>query len=579
MRLGRFHSYWFRKRSTTGDRASASFTMGRRNCRIPDSKTQPAVNLILTLSFAMMALLGIVPSTAAGQNTDARGFVDRVYRDAAGEHKYVVFVPDNYSSAKKWPVILFLHGAGERGSDGRLQTTVGLGPYVKARRTTFPFLVVFPQSENMKGRLLTGWSSDSPDGKRAVAILDEVEKHFSVDTSREILTGWSKGGYGAWSLAAATPERWAAVVPLAGGGDPKWAASLKDVPVWAFHGGNDTAVLPNESRRMIAAIQSAGGNPRYSEVANIGHEIWQVAYDNDDLYAWMLKPSDASQFDIPLHVKPGRRQAIATAVEADAPFVPAVIVPQAVYVRLGNEMLETLADSIPKIAPRDVLTGRIDDYADYTTAEGRTFRVDFTGIRYDGQLTRARVQAKQKDRLNIQLGLENATITIGTTYVTGRKHSATAGSINVVIGHRRPVWLSMDVTPVVERRKLRLKLVSTEFSIPDDNWYVTSPAGVSTHGFGMTRKKVSNGLVSGLYGSKARIESEVKALVPSLIRELEGHLELANVNKLVYYEIFDDPANAILREKQIKAGPRRNKVDMVNSLNPQWSDLYEDLSS
>ncbi len=489
--------------------------------------------LSLMLSVVMTALLEIVPSTASGQSADARGFVDRVYRDAAGEHKYVVFVPENYSSAKKWPVILFLHGAGERGRDGRLQTTVGLGPYVKANRKRFPFIVVFPQCENVKGRILTGWSSDAPDGKRAVAILDEVEKQYSIDKSREILTGWSKGGYGAWSLAVATPERWAAVVPLSGGGDVKQAARLKNVPVWAFHGANDQVVLPSESRQMIAALKAAGGHPRYSEVPNVGHDIWRVAYGNDDLYTWMSNPRKLLNADIPLQVKPGHRQPLTTAAAADTPFVPAVVIPQAAYVRLGNEMLATLADAIPKIAPRDLLAGRIDDFADYTAAEGRTFRVDFTGIRYNGQLTRARVQATRRDRLNIQLGLENATITIGTTYVTGRDHSATAGPISVVLGHRRPVWLSIDVTPAVERRQLRLKMVGTKFSIPNDNWYVTSPAGVSTHGFGMTREKVSNGLVSGVYGSKARIESEVEAIVPSLIKELEQHLELADVNKLV----------------------------------------------
>ena len=187
----------------------------------------------------------------------------------------------------------------------------------------------------------------------------------------------------------------------------------------------------------------------------------------------------------------------------------------------------------PKSHRATRLTGRINNYADYTTARGRTFRVDFTRIRYDGRLTRARIQARQKDRLNIRLGLENAKITIGTTYVNGRRGSATAGPINVVLGHRRPVWLSMDVVPVVERHKIRLKLARTEFNIPNDNWYITSPARVSTRGFGMTRRRVSNGLVQGLYGRKTRIESAVSAIAPSLIRQLERHLELAGINQLV----------------------------------------------
>jgi predicted peptidase len=106
-----------------------------------------------------------------------------------------------------------------------LPTSNGLGPYVKAHADTFSFIVVFPQNENVKGRILTGWSADSTDGKRAIAILGEVEKQFNVDKSREILTGYSQGGYGAWSLALATPQRWAAVIPVAGGGNPASASS------------------------------------------------------------------------------------------------------------------------------------------------------------------------------------------------------------------------------------------------------------------------------------------------------------------------------------------------------------------
>ena len=126
-----------------------------------------AATSLSLLVFGVLTLLFIAapPSLAAAQPSKT-GFVDRVYRDKAGEHKYVVFVPHSYTSERKWPTILYLHGASARGTDGRLQTAVGLGAYIKSHAKTFPFLAVFPQCENVAGRILTGWSAESIDGRR-----------------------------------------------------------------------------------------------------------------------------------------------------------------------------------------------------------------------------------------------------------------------------------------------------------------------------------------------------------------------------------------------------------------------------
>jgi poly(3-hydroxybutyrate) depolymerase len=484
----------------------------------------------------IVLIIGVVflPTTwsaAATAADDARGFINLVFKDDEGEHKYVVFVPQNDTPEKKWPVILFLHGAGERGNDGTRQTTVGLGPLVKARAKTFPFLVVFPQAEDTKGRLLTGWSADSADGKRAIQILEAVEKQFPVDQSRRILTGWSMGGYGTWSIAAAMPKHWSAIVPLAGGGDEDSAKQLKNVPVWAFHGPNDAVIRSEESRRMIAALKSAGGRPRYTETVGLDHDVWKVVYDSDALYAWMLNPKLEETSTADLRVRPGRRPP--TVADQSVPFIPAIEIPRAAYVRLGNDVLKALADSIPRVMSREALKGRLNDIYDSTTVEGRTFRVQFSQITYAGSVVRAHVKALGKDRLNIQLGLRNVRLRIGRTYVQGRSRSAVAGPINVVIGHRRPVWLNLNVTPSLKARTLKLTLSSSRFQIQNDNWSVTSPAGVSTQGFGMTRERVSRGLVSGIYGSKARIEREVLAIVPEVISELEKHLAFPEVSKIV----------------------------------------------
>lgn len=473
-------------------------------------------------------------ATASAQQTQT-GFVSRVFKDDSGDHKYSVFLPANYTPAKKWPTILFLHGAGERGTDGQLQLTVGLGPIVKARAATFPYIVVFPQSEDVKGRLLTGWLADSPDGQRALKILDQVEKDYSVDPKHEILTGWSMGAYGTWSLAAAHPDRFSAIVPVAGGADVQWADALKKVPTWAWHGAKDTAVLPAESRKIIEAIRKAGGHPQYTELPEADHNVWKEAYSSDALYAWMLNPAKAPASRPAVAARPTHprvSQAPQPPVEAQ-PFVPALDIHRAAYVRLGNDMLAALSDAIPQLVPRESLTGMLPNISSVTQAQGRSFNVTFSSLSYSAQLTRAVVKAYAPGRLNVQLGLSNAQIVIGGTSVTGDRHWAQAGPISIVIGHQRPVWLSFDVKPVVENRKLKLQLLGTRFSIPNDNWYVTAPAGVSTHGFGMTRDRVTDGLVSGLYGSKSRIEQQVGSVVPGLLSQLESKLDLSKANDLV----------------------------------------------
>src|SRR5581483_10201565 len=189
-----------------------------------------------------MRLFLFVLLLVAGRSVTAQQFVLRDFQDEQGTHKYSVFVPAGYSPARRWPVILYLHGAGERGTDGIKPTLVGLGPYAKARGSSFPFLIVFPQVEDTQGRVLTAWQAGQPAGERALRILDDVQRTFAVDPQRISLVGWSMGGYGAWSLGAAYPQRWSAVVPMSGGGDPDKVAGLKNTPVWAFHGLGDQLV-------------------------------------------------------------------------------------------------------------------------------------------------------------------------------------------------------------------------------------------------------------------------------------------------------------------------------------------------
>lgn len=472
-------------------------------------------------------MLVLVVQPVAAQEIQ-RGFVNQVFKDEEGDHKYVVFVPKSYSPDRKSPVILFLHGAGECGKDGTLQTTIGLGPYLTKQPDSFPFLVVFPQCEDTRGRILQRWRPDQPDGIRALKILADVEKQYQVDPQHRSLVGWSMGGYGAVAIAAADPKPWSAVVSLAGGGTADEVAKLKDTPFWIFHGARDTAVKVEESRKMVEALKAAGGRPLYTEVADLDHEAYKAAFDRPEFYRWLQKPEITAE--PPLLVKPGTKF---SPPPSNAPFIPALHIPRVAYVRLGNDMLQNLGDSIPRIVPPEMMYGGIADIGQSFEAEGRSFDVWFQGISYSGQLYRAAVKAYAKDRLNFQLGLQNLQLTINSTSVNGAGRSAVTGPIAIVIGHNRPVWLSFDVRPVILEGRIRLQLLETRFDIPPDNWYVTNPAGISTRGLGMTAERVSSGLIDGLYGSKYRIEAEVKGVVPNLVAQLEQKMTLTEVDQVV----------------------------------------------
>jgi len=237
-----------------------------------------------TLALACGGLLLASGAALAADTEGKHGFLNLVYKDADGkEAKYILFVPHDYKGDKAYPLILFLHGAGETGTDGEKQAKVGLGPAIKKHEKTFPFLAVFPQS------LKRTWQADSEDGKRAVAILDEVEKNYKVDAKRVYLTGLSMGGFGTWSFAAKYPERWAAIVPICGGGNTEKAEKIKDIPCWCFHGDADTAVPVKRSRDMIAALKVAGGQPKYDEFPGVGHNSWDKAYGNQELYDLLLQ--------------------------------------------------------------------------------------------------------------------------------------------------------------------------------------------------------------------------------------------------------------------------------------------------
>lgn len=196
--------------------------------------------------------------------------------------KYLLFLPEDYEKqpGKKWPMILFLHGAGERGDNLDLVKLHGIAKIVE-EQSGFPFITVSPQCpEN------TLWWEHTPTLK---ALLDQVMAGYAVDEQRIYLTGLSMGGYGTWSLAMAYPDLFAAIAPICGGGLSEFVGIVRDVPVWAFHGDKDPAVPLKAGQRMVDALQAVGGNVRFTVYPGVGHDSWTETYENPELYEWFLQ--------------------------------------------------------------------------------------------------------------------------------------------------------------------------------------------------------------------------------------------------------------------------------------------------
>jgi predicted peptidase len=203
-----------------------------------------------------------------------------VQPSATGAYGYQFFLPKAYavSTDEKFPLIIFLHGSGERGADLDKVKVHG-PPKLVESDTNFPFIVVSPQAPEG-----VWWELDKLD-----ALLADIQKQYRVDASRIYLTGLSMGGFGTWDWAIARPGLFAAIAPVCGRSDVSKAAALKDTPIWAFHGDNDTAVDMAGSVDMVAAVRKAGGNPRLTIYPDTGHDSWTRTYADPALYYWFLQ--------------------------------------------------------------------------------------------------------------------------------------------------------------------------------------------------------------------------------------------------------------------------------------------------
>lgn len=227
------------------------------------------------------------PAAAPASATAApSGYLARTYIDAQGnKHPFFVFVPKKMPTEGRPPVMLFLHGSGERGDNNVDQLMAGIGPAIWKRKATFPFIVVLPQC-----RTGSGWLAEGDDAKWALGMLKQIQTEFNTDPDRVVLTGLSMGGSGTWSIAATDPTAWSAIVPMCSRPAGTTARAFADarLPIWNFCGDKDRPETVEANRAMAKALKEAGADAQYTEYPGVPHNCWDHAYGTDELYPWML---------------------------------------------------------------------------------------------------------------------------------------------------------------------------------------------------------------------------------------------------------------------------------------------------
>lgn len=221
----------------------------------------------------------VPPQDTSGFKTQQTGVTFRKVNSPKQVTDYVLQIPASYNTekTKRWPVIIFLHGVGERGNDLNTVKRAGLAG-VAAKDPNFPYIVVSPQCKTD-----SWWDVPSLN-----VLYDDVLKQYNVDPKRIYVTGLSMGGYGCWEWVAAYPAKFAAAVPVCGAGPVAKACALKDKPVWAFHNADDPTVNVSGSRNMVNAIKDCGGKViKYTENPTGGHDAWTKAYNDPALFTWL----------------------------------------------------------------------------------------------------------------------------------------------------------------------------------------------------------------------------------------------------------------------------------------------------
>lgn len=234
-------------------------------------------NLILII--ALIIIVYSVSATAQSERQTVNHFEKEIKITLPAN--YLLYLPKDYNdSEENFPLVLFLHGAGERGTDIEKVKIHGL-PKLINQGKDFPFIVVSPQCPDD-----IFWNVDI-----LIALLDEIVAKYRVDTNRIYVTGLSMGGHGTWELAMRQPNRFAAIAPVCGWADTSKACSISHIPTWVFHGAKDNVVPVSAAESMVEALKKCGSNVKLTIYPEANHDSWTETYNNEELYEWFLEQS------------------------------------------------------------------------------------------------------------------------------------------------------------------------------------------------------------------------------------------------------------------------------------------------
>lgn len=249
-----------------------------------------------TAGGGQLIMLGMAPLATADDDWQ-ENYARKEHESGGQTLRYRLLTPKPPADGGKLPLVVFLHGAGERGADNTAQLRHGASDFER-RQEQQPCFVLIPQCPANKRWVEVHWGGKAGTGTfpaepsvplaQTIEVVDDLVASGAVDPDRVYITGLSMGGYGTWYAAGMPGRRFAAAAPMCGGGDPLWAARYVDLPIWAFHGDLDTTVLPVRSREMIDAIRAAGGDPKYTEYQRVGHNCWAQTYADDAFHEWLF---------------------------------------------------------------------------------------------------------------------------------------------------------------------------------------------------------------------------------------------------------------------------------------------------
>jgi predicted peptidase len=255
--------------------------------------------LTMLSRISLMGTLLAVQASPTAQAADAwqDSFSRNEFQSGGATLRYRLCAAAESTSGTKPPLVLYLHGAGERGDDNAAQLKHGVVEFHR-RQATHPCVVLAPQCPAGRKWVEVDWGDSSGSAtfpsepseplRLAIAVMDGLIAAGRVDPDRLYVTGLSMGGYGTWYAAGMPGSRFAAAAPICGGGDPAWAKRYLGLPLWAFHGDDDRAVPVGRSREMIAAVRAAGGEPKYTEYPAVGHDCWTRTYADDAFHEWLF---------------------------------------------------------------------------------------------------------------------------------------------------------------------------------------------------------------------------------------------------------------------------------------------------